>query len=214
VAPNVVRRELADVARANAWFGGTRAVLAEVARCLDAAADATLTLLDVGTGLGDIPARAARLAERRGVRLRTIGLERVDVLARAAAARLDAAVVADAFALPFADGSVDLVTCSQLLHHFAEPEAVALLRECNRVARRRVIVGDIRRSWLAAAGLWCASFPLGFSSMGRHDGVLSVLSGFTPRELATLAAAVARGPVDACGRAGFRVTCSWMPTGR
>lgn len=203
-------RELTDVARTNALFGGTAAVTAEVrAACRTLPPKATL--LDVGTGLGDIPRRAARTAAAHGVTLTTIGLERAAALASAARPALDAAVVGDAFALPFATRSVDVVTCSQVLHHFAEPEALSLLGELDRVARHRVIVADIRRSWAAAAGVWAASWPLGFSRWARHDGVLSVLRGFTAGELASLARRVTRADVTARNRRGFRVTCSWTP---
>ena len=58
----IVERSLADVARANALFGGTRAVLAELEIALAEVggrlATTEITLLDVGTGVGDIPARA------------------------------------------------------------------------------------------------------------------------------------------------------------
>lgn len=208
-------RELEDVARANALFGGTSAVLAELDDVFTEVpaevAAPRLTLLDVGTGIGDIPARAVPAARRRGIALVTIGLERAPAIAHAAARRLGVALVADAFRLPFADDSVDIVTLSQVLHHFPEGDALALLAECHRVARRRVIVADLRRSWLAAVGVWCASWPLGFSPESRHDGVLSVLRGFTAGELAALAVRACGATPRARDRRGFRVTCSWSP---
>lgn len=206
-------RELADVTRTNALFGGTRAVLAELAAVLPQL-PSRATLLDVGTGLGDIPARAAAIARRAGRTLVTLGLERAESVARAARRAVTAPLVADAFRLPFADRSIDVVTCSQVLHHFEEPEALALLAECDRVARHRVIVSDLRRSWWAAAGVWSASWPLGFSPWARHDGVLSVLRGFTAAELTVLGRRVTSADVAARNRPGFRVTCSWTPRPR
>jgi SAM-dependent methyltransferase len=145
------------------------------------------------------------------VRLTTIGLDSAAVLAVACRASLDFSVCGDARRLPFADHSVDIVMCSQVLHHFVESDAGAVLREMNRVARVRVVVSDIRRSWLAAAGLWLASFPLRFHAVSRHDGVVSVMRGFTPGELSdTVQLAIARRPV-AHRRRGFRVTTSWAP---
>ena len=211
----LVTRSLRDVATANTLFGGRRAVLREVDATLGTLAagrdGAHATLLDVGTGLGDIPWHARRLAERRGVRLTTIGVELSEPLAAASVARTGASMCADAFRLPLRDASVDVVTCSQVLHHFAEADGARLLVELSRVARVRVIVSDLRRSWLAAAGFWLASWPLGFHPISRHDGVLSVLRGFTARELD----AQVRG---ACGtvprvrrRLGWRVTAAWTP---
>jgi 2-polyprenyl-3-methyl-5-hydroxy-6-metoxy-1,4-benzoquinol methylase len=210
VDPLVVRRSMSDVVRANALFGGGSALLAELESTIG---DLPLmaTLLDVGTGLGDIPARARHRAWARGVQLHTIGLDIAPDLAAATAAKLDAAVCADALRLPFADDSVDVVTCSQLLHHFPGATGTALLGELDRVARVRVVVSDLRRSWMAAAGLWLASFPLRFHPVSRHDGVVSVLRGFTPAELRELVRGAVGANVRVCRRFAFRVTTSWAP---
>ena len=212
VDPAVRLRSLRDVARSNALFGGRRAVLAEVERALHEVGPGA-TLLDVGTGLGDVPAAAARLAGRRGVALATLGLDLAEELARAARPRVTAALCGDAFRLPFADRSIDIVTCSQVLHHFPDPEGRTLLVELDRIARHRVIVGDLRRSWLAAAGFWLASWPLGFHAVTRHDGVLSVLRGFTPADLRALVEqAVGRAP-RVRRHLGWRLTAAWTPAG-
>jgi hypothetical protein len=58
--------------------------------------------------------------------------------------------------------------------------------ELHRVARRWVVIADIRRSWLAAGGFRLASAALGFHPVTRADGVASVLRGFTAAELGTL----------------------------
>ena len=203
-------RSLADVARSNALFGGASAVLAELDDALALVRDAG-TLLDVGTGLGDIPERAAERARRRGVRLATFGLDEAESLAAASRERTTAALCGDARALPFADRSIDIVICSQTLHHFHDPDARRVIGELDRVARVRVIVADIRRSWLAAAGIWLASFPLRFHPVSRHDGVVSVLRGYRTAELRELVrSAIGRAP-RARARRGFRVTASWSP---
>ena len=213
VDPEIVTRSLADVARANALFGGTSSALEEVKEALKEV-PREATLLDVGTGLGDIPCRAREEARRAGVELTTIGLDAAAELASASRSSLDFAVCADALRLPFADNSIDIVMCSQVLHHFVGTEAAQLLREMDRVARVRVIVSDLRRSWVAAVGLWLASFPLRFHAVSRHDGVVSVMRGFTPHELEdTVHEAISRRPV-AHRRRAFRVTTSWAPVSR
>jgi SAM-dependent methyltransferase len=210
VDPQLVTRSLSDVVKANTLFGGVSSAMEEFTDCLDEL-PASATLLDVGTGLGDIPARARAVAARRRILLTTMGLDSARVLATACRKALDWSICGDALHLPFADNSVDVVMCSQVLHHFSGEQALMLLREMNRVARCRVIVSDLRRSWLAAAGLWLVSFPLRFHAVSRHDGVVSVLRGYTSGELAdTVQSAVKRRPV-AHRRRGFRVTTSWAP---
>jgi SAM-dependent methyltransferase len=206
----VARRSMADVARANALFGGAHAVLAECQDLFDGRSGC-LSFLDVGTGLGDIPARIRSLAARRGICVQTVGLDVSAVLATVARASELAVVRADARHLPIASNSFDVVFCSQVLHHFRGADAAALLRELDRVARTRVVVSDLRRSWFAAAGIWLASWPLRFHPVSRHDGVVSVLRGFTRDELTRLV----HSAVDVAPRVrahrGFRITASWPP---
>ncbi|MDB4884668.1 MAG: Methyltransferase type 11 [Gemmatimonadetes bacterium] len=204
-------RSLRDVRRANTVLGGRWAVLSEVRRVLDGLAETSVTLMDVGTGLADIPSGVRRLAKRRGVRLVAYGVDEAVSLARVSAGLLDASICADARRLPFADGSVDIVTCSQVLHHFEDAEIPAVLRELTRVARRAVIVSDLRRSWLAAAGFWLVTWPLGFHPVSRHDGLTSVLRGFTPAELRAHARALGQR-AEVRRHPGFRVTATWSPS--
>ena len=204
-------RSLADVARSNTMFGGSRAVQAELAIVLDATAPRDVSLLDVGTGIGDIPSHAAKSWRARGVTITTFGIDTSASLLREAQASGLVPICADARALPIASKSVDIALCSQTLHHFETPDAVAVLRELDRVARERVIVSDIRRSWLAAAGIWLASYPLNFHPVSRHDGVVSVMRGFTPSELRLLVQNATHQTPMARNRLGFRTTASWAP---
>lgn len=216
----LVTRSLRDVAEANRWFGGTAAVLSAIEPTLLAAraeapevgARPSLSLLDIGTGAGDIPERARRRALRLGVQLTTIGLERTVSVAAGAAPRAGAVCVADGLRLPFRDHCVDIVTCSQVLHHFADDDATILLREMHRVARRLAVVADLRRSWVAAAGIWVSSFALRFHPVSRHDGVLSVLRGYRRHELARLVHTAVGASPEVHNRIGFRVTAAWSPS--
>lgn len=209
--PALAVRSLHDVAKANRLFGGRQAIIAELNRLVPPNAT-TISLLDIGTGLGDIPAAASAALQRRNVSVNAIGIELDQALAREASRRCTRAVVGSALHLPFAAASIDFVTCSQVLHHFTGDDAVGLLRECTRVARRAVIVGDLRRSWFAVAGLWASSFLLGFHPVSRHDGIVSILRGFTVDDLGDLVrTSTGIGP-RVQKRLGWRVTAVWQPT--
>src|SRR5690349_23784174 len=139
--PHAVDRELRDIARLNVLFGGTRAVVRELAPFFARGAGrgaAPWTLLDVGTGLGDIPRAAARAARRHGVTLRLVAIE----LNRAAARLAPAAdghtsltmVLADGGTLPFSARSVDVIVASQVLHHLPRETCVRWIATFDRIA--------------------------------------------------------------------------------
>jgi hypothetical protein len=210
VDPSLRARSISDVARSNELLGGLRAAVAAFADLLPSLSDDAV-VLDVGTGLADIPERVRDLAVANRRTLKVIGVDEAYSLLAVDRPRLDAGVCANALALPFRDHSVDVVMCSQILHHFDDDTADRFLREMNRVARRAVIVSDLRRSWIAAAGFWLVSFPLRFHRITRHDGVVSVLRGFTANDLNRLVRQ-ATGVTPVVERhLGWRLTARWTP---
>ncbi|HEY2376844.1 MAG TPA: methyltransferase domain-containing protein [Gemmatimonadaceae bacterium] len=219
IDPALRQRSHRDVERSNVLLGGRRAVMLALRPLFDEMARARgstrqtpgATMLDIGTGLADLPWRAREIARRRGVALSTIALDGAFSLIAAARHRVNATVCGDALTLPFADRSVDIVLCSQLLHHFDESRGVQLIAELDRVARRRVVVSDLRRSWLAAAGFTVAAIALGFHPITRHDGRLSVLRGFTEGELGGMVVAATGIQPAIRRRLGYRLTASWTP---
>ena len=199
---------MADLVRSNAWFGGAAPVVHAI-RSLRASLPKHVVVLDVGTGLAEIPDRVRSELLASGVRPRMVGVDAAESVARAARARLGNALVGDAMRLPLRHKCADVVTCSQLLHHFEWDAARSVLAELHRVSRGWVVVADLRRSWLAAAGFWFASIALGFHPVTRHDGVVSVLRGFTVQELETLVRD-ATGVAPTMRRGMFwRVSATW-----
>ena len=210
VDPTARHRAQEDIRRSNVWLGGLRAALNELRAVI--APQENMVVLDVGTGLGDILAGASRDVERAGGSITTIGVDGAISLLSAARGNATGMVCADALALPFRDRSVDVALCSQLLHHFTDADIERLLRELHRVTRRAVVVCDLRRSWFAAAGFWLVSFPLRFHPITRHDGVVSVLRGFTTDELRRHVSAATGASPRITRRLGFRLTARWTPS--
>lgn len=209
--PALRERSLRDVRRANTVLGGANAVLAELRRLMPSLGDEA-SLLDVGTGLADIPVRARRLAARHDIRLTTFGVDQAETLAAVCGEVLDGSACADARRLPFANASVDVVICSQVLHHFEDDEIAIVLREMHRVARTAVIVSDLRRSWFAAGGFWLVAWLLGFHAITRHDGAVSVLRGFTNRDLADHVQHATGHVATVRRHLGYRLTATWVPS--
>lgn len=189
-APGLPEAEVADAYRVlrkvnRQFFGGRRPIRRELGLFLrdDPPPGGPLTLLDVGSGSGDLARVAGDFLNARGVAAGLVALDRdptaVDLARRDG---LEAAL-GDALRLPFGDGSIDVVTAVKFAHHFRDGALRLLVAELARVARRRVIVLDIRRHWLAYWGFVAWSRVFISNRLVRHDGPLSVLRGFTRPEL-------------------------------
>ncbi len=177
---------LADIAFANRWFGGIAPIRREVRRT------GARTVLDVGSGSGDVPHALVRDGGRRGAAVRATCLDhsaQMIAIARRRTAGDDRLtfVCGEGERLPFDDGAFDVVTCTLALHHFEPPAARELLREMRRVARLTPIVGDLARSALAFAATWVWVHATTRNRVTRHDAPLSVRRAYEPREALALA---------------------------
>jgi len=168
---------LADLRFVNRWLGNRRRFLRAVRARLEASVRPRL--LDVGCGSADVPARLVRTMSKP---LLAVGVD-VKLLHLRAAAPEVRCVAADVRALPFAAGSFDVVTASLFLHHFPSSEIPELLRRLYTLARRALVVHDLRRHWVPYA-FGKVFFPLLFRTrVSVVDGLISIRSGFTPEEL-------------------------------
>ncbi len=174
---------LRDIDRLNTWFGGYWLTRRAIERLTGGAR--SIAVVDVGGGRGDFARRLARGARRRGRRARVI------VVDRDAAVTGDdpdvRAVRADATALPFRVGAVDVAIASLLLHHLDPAAAVRGLAEMRAAARRGVVVNDLLRTRVTVALVWVATRLFARHRFARHDGPLSVRRAYAPDELAALA---------------------------
>ena len=190
---------MTDISRVNALFGGRMVTMIHVKRLIAALpADRLVTVLDVGTGAGDIPRELVRWARRQGRRIRIFALDR-----DAATLQIATALVrdypeirflrGDALALPIRAGSMDLTISAMTLHHLEPDAGVQYLAEMDRAARVGFVVNDLVRSRVAHWVVWLITRFITRGAISRHDGPLSVKRSYTPGEVGEL-----------CERAGLK----------
>lgn len=179
-----------DIQRVNRWFGGTSAILAALPKLVPADAK-QVSLLDIATGVADIPLAVERWGDTHGFEMDITATDiSPQILALATAQVAGSTRIrlqqADARALPFPDDSFDVVTCSLALHHFGPAEAVQILREMDRLSRTGFVVNDLRRGAAGYGATWLASRVTTRNRLTRHDAPLSIRRAYTPAELQSL----------------------------
>jgi SAM-dependent methyltransferase len=187
-------RSLADVARLNGAFGGRLMTVRHVRRLLARLpADRIATVVDLGTGGGDIPRALVRWARRAGQSIRVFALDlsepTLEVARRTVASYPEITLLrADALAAPFRKHAVDVAISSLTLHHLEPAAAITYLEAMGAMAREGVVVNDLARSRLGWAAMWLVTRLFGCGRMSRHDGPLSVRRAYTADEVRGLCA--------------------------
>ena len=169
---------LRDLCRINRWFGGVSTTRKLIERVASATGSKSFSVLEVAAGFGDVSKTAGRQLAHRGITLDVTDLDR----ARTHLLCGNRAVVADALALPFHDGSFDLVSCSLFAHHLEPAELVLFVREALRVSRCAVLINDLVRHPMHLALVY-AGFAVMRSYVSRVDGLASVRRAYVPDEM-------------------------------
>src|SRR5262249_52402604 len=152
---------------------------------------ASLRLLDVATGAGDVPVRLWKRARRAGYGWQVSGCDLSPVAVAYARGRAASAGADVHFFVHDVLGNeplppADAVTCSLFLHHLDEAQAVALLRRLAEAAPL-VLVNDLERSLGGLALAHVATRLLTTSEVVHADGPRSVEGAFTAAEARALA---------------------------
>lgn len=209
----VVDRTLRFLELTNRRFGGAGVVVRALERWRAGWPPGTaLRLLDVGTGAADIPRAVLGWARTRGVALEIVAVDSAAGVAAAASERARGvrglSVECASLAEVAASGRrFDYVTASLVLHHVHPDEVGGALASMDRLAKRGLIVSDLKRSPVALAGVGILASVAG-NHVVRHDGPLSVRRAFTVVELRDLAARCGLGYLEARSEGPFRVSLS------
>jgi ubiquinone/menaquinone biosynthesis C-methylase UbiE len=185
----------------NRWLGGYDTTMALLAPWLKARSlSRPIRILDLGTGIADFPEYIVRWAAQQSppIALEIVAIDAnpvtVDYARQALQQRLPQELqatirveVADALDLPYADDAFDLAMGAMFLHHFAEAQAITIVKAMQRVSSSGILINDLHRHPLAYYGIYTLTRLLRASEMMQNDGPISVLRGFRAAELATIA---------------------------
>jgi SAM-dependent methyltransferase len=145
-----------------------------------------IAILDVAYGQGDLLRAIAAWAQKTG---RVVTLSGIDLNPRSA-------ITARAFTPPGQNiayhtgdvftftpaAQIDYIVTSQFTHHLPSGQIVALLRWMDATAARGWLIMDLQRHLLPFLAFPLLCRLMSWHKIVRHDGTISIASGFTRPE--------------------------------
>jgi hypothetical protein len=188
VSPEL-ERDLERIRQFNRWFGSYRLILSFVRRWIKPGR--CLRTVDLATGSGDIPRLIVDYAREIRAQVQVDAIDRQAAtleLARRLSAGYPEISYIDADILKWSSPQThDIALCTLALHHFSDEDAVKVLRRCNELAKRFVLVSDLRRGFFLKAGVDLLTALIFREPMTRHDARLSAARAFSFSEMRDLA---------------------------
>lgn len=204
--PELLRADLAVLERINRLLGGHRIPLHHLNQLLRPpcqkhvtivtpswqAGRGALTVLDLATGAADVPRALVQWARTKKLPVEITAVDNNPDILQIARDRCAGAPEIQIEqhslpALPYPPASFDIVLCALTLHHFAEPDVVAILRRIHDIARVGYIINDLRRNRIA---VWLSKLmarTIISNPIARFDAPASCERAFTPAELRAMA---------------------------
>lgn len=189
----------------NRWLGGNQLSVQGLHALWPRERD-SLSLLDLGTGSGDLILQMQASARLKDRRLLATGLDAnphiVEMARRHCADQPDIRhTVGDVLDPAFRHQQADIVHASLFLHHFNETELIDILTAAHEIADVGLIINDLHRHPLAFQSIRILTRLFSKSPMVQHDAPLSVARGFRRQELIRV--------LKAAGWTRFRLRWGW-----
>jgi len=166
------------------FFGEVRALRNTLVAEIESTHESSVSVLEIAAGSGGL---LAYLKQRiRRSKLTRIGLEISADSTLSIADNGCIAVRGDGLDLPFANNSVDFVFTTLFLHHLDEAQAIQLMSEMDRVARRKFFIIDLDRRPVPYL-LYRLFGAILLQRFTRDDGALSIRRAYRRRELEAIA---------------------------
>lgn len=203
-----LREALQHLRILNRIFGAAAPTLYGVRRLwTEAGKPERFSVLDVGSGSGDVNGHLLRWADANKIDL---GITLVDISEEACEeARLFfhneprvQVMRSDLFALP--ESCADVITGTQFVHHFAENELSKVVDNMLKASRFGVVINDIHRHWIPWVAVWLTARMVSNNRYIVNDGPLSVAKGFRSTDWKNLSKALGVSGIFFAWRPLFR----------
>ena len=185
----ILRDALDKIANINQLLGGNRLTLYGVQKLIrNISKNEIITILDVGCGNGDMLRKLAKYGHKKNLIFQLIGIDANNFTINHAKQLSEnysniSFFCHDIFEESFRELKYDIVLCTLTLHHFKENQIINLLNVFYTNSKIGIVINDLHRSAIAYRLFQVICFVFNLNKMSRNDGLISILRGFTKKEL-------------------------------
>jgi len=149
----------------------------------------TYRFLDIGAGGADLAIWLAKQCRKKEIQIEIVCLDYDPIIAafaRRAVADFPEISVVEGSAFDLEPlGTFDFVFTNHFLHHLTFDQIRIVIAQIDLVCTKRSILNDLKRSSMGYLGYSLVAGLFFRNSFAFYDGRLSILRGFTERELQT-----------------------------
>lgn len=145
-------------------------------------------VIDIGCGSGEMLTHIAKHFRKTNPHSTLIGIDANKNIAQYAHRHVaefpEVSIIAeDILGDNFRVKKFDIALATLFLHHFSSSQLIDIFRNLKHQARIGIVINDLHRHWLAYYSIKLLTTLFSKSSMVKFDAPLSVLRGFTKKEL-------------------------------
>lgn len=191
--PKILDAAVADINKVNRLLGGFHFTLGAVKKELQRMQQPEITIVDAGCGDGAILRYlATRITDPRVVFLGLDFSARSIENARKASRGLERLRFRESDILTINPTSIncDILISSLTMHHFSDEEIVNWLAKFKQITTTSIIINDLHRHRLAYLLFKYLGPLLVKHKISRHDGLISIASGFKRADFKKYARAI------------------------
>lgn len=185
----VLEQTLRELEFINKWLGGNNITIHALNHLLrNHDLEREISIVDLGCGGGDMLRIIADWGARNNVRLKLSGIDanpNVVAFARRNVPELppETFQAVNIFSKEFAQQRYDVVIGTLFFHHFTDEQLISFFKKLRQQLNIGLIINDLHRHYLAYYSINLLTALFSKSSMVKYDAPLSVLRGFSRREM-------------------------------
>jgi SAM-dependent methyltransferase len=185
VSPIETRQALRELETVNRLLGGYSVIL-EALEKIEWNGH-PVTIMDFGSGGGDVLRVIAKWAEKKGRKVRLIGVDWNPVMTEYATEHSKGFsnitfITKNVFDDELLSEKADITMNSLFCHHFTNKELVELIKRMHKLATRAVIINDLDRHWFAYYSIKAITSVFSKTYLVKYDGPLSVARSLKKKE--------------------------------